>query len=106
MRESLTSTKAWRDLAELVYAELAESKPSLINGPVKDIAGHILTAIHGKAAPRFADDLWTARGGRYIDSRLMYSEVGAPKSNRKFNVVISGGGPVGEWTVPQKKRPR
>jgi hypothetical protein len=26
----------------------------------------------------------------------MYSQVGAPKSNRAFDVVISGGGPVGE----------
>lgn len=83
-------------MAERVYAELAESRPALINGPIKDIARAMLVAIHGHRAPRFAHDLWTTKG-RHIDARLLYSQVGAPRTSRQFQVVISGGGPVGKF---------
>lgn len=95
LKHSLSSQRAWRDLAEQVYAELAEARPSLVNGPLQDIARVALIAIHGRLGPRFAHAMWTVTRNRLIDSRLMYQKVGAPKSGRKFDVVISGGGPVG-----------
>lgn len=91
-----SSSAIWRDLAEKVYAELAESSPSLVNGPIKDVARAILKVMHGCKAPGFADMKWTARGGRYLDTRLLLGEAGAGKSGRTFQVVISGGGPVGQ----------
>jgi hypothetical protein len=57
LNPSTFSSKAWRDLAERVYADLAESPPSLINGLPRDIARAAATVMHGQPAPRFAHDL-------------------------------------------------